>query len=109
MGGLGSGISAGNPHFGQTLNPWDLGRIPGGSSGGSVAAIAAGLAAATLGSDSAGSIRVPASLCGVVGLKPTYGRVSKAGVLPASWLLDHAGPITHTVEDAALILQAIAG
>lgn len=103
------GVTTDNPHFGRTCNPWDTTRIPGGSSGGSGAAIAAGLAAGTMGTDTGGSIRNPAALCGVVGLKATYGRVSKAGVMPLSWLNDHAGPITHTVEDAALMLQAVAG
>ena len=103
------GVTTNNPHFGATHNPWNLDRIPGGSSGGSGAAIAAGLATATLGTDTGGSIRMPASVCGAVGLKPTYGRVSKAGVIPLSYLLDHAGPITRTVEDAAIMLGAIAG
>jgi aspartyl-tRNA(Asn)/glutamyl-tRNA(Gln) amidotransferase subunit A len=103
------GVTTNNPHFGPTRNPWNLAHIPGGSSGGSGAAIAAGLATATTGTDTGGSIRMPASVCGVVGLKPTYGRVSKAGVLPLSYLFDHAGPITRTVEDAALVLNAIAG
>jgi aspartyl-tRNA(Asn)/glutamyl-tRNA(Gln) amidotransferase subunit A len=103
------GVTTNNPHFGPTRNPWNLEHIPGGSSGGSGAAIAAGLATATTGTDTGGSIRMPASVCGVVGLKPTYGRVSKAGVLPLSYLFDHAGPITRTVEDAALVLNAIAG
>jgi aspartyl-tRNA(Asn)/glutamyl-tRNA(Gln) amidotransferase subunit A len=103
------GVTTNNPHFGATRNPWDLARIPAGSSGGSGAAIAAGLATATTGTDTGGSIRMPASLCGVVGLKPTYGRVSKAGVLPLSYAFDHAGPITRTVEDAALLLNAMAG
>ena len=103
------GCTTNNPHYGPTRNPWDLERIPGGSSGGSGAAIAAGLATATTGSDTGGSIRMPASVCGVVGLKPTYGRVSKAGVLPLSYAFDHAGPLTRTVEDAALMLNAIAG
>ena len=102
-------MTTNNPHFGPTRNPWNLEHIPGGSSGGSGAAIAAGLATATTGTDTGGSIRMPASVCGVVGLKPTYGRVSKAGVLPLSYLFDHAGPITRTVEDAALVLNAIAG
>lgn len=106
---LAAGVTTDNPHFGPTRNPWNLDYIPGGSSGGSGAAIAAGLAAATLGTDTGGSIRIPAALCGVVGLKPTYGRVSKAGVIPLSWLFDHVGPVTHTVEDAALVLQAVAG
>ncbi|MEM8562899.1 MAG: amidase [Pseudomonadota bacterium] len=103
------GVTTNNPHYGATHNPWNLDHIPGGSSGGSGAAIAAGLATATLGTDTGGSIRMPASVCGVVGLKPTYGRVSKAGVIPLSYLLDHAGPITRTVEDAAILLTAIAG
>jgi aspartyl-tRNA(Asn)/glutamyl-tRNA(Gln) amidotransferase subunit A len=103
------GCTTNNPHFGATRNPWNLDHIPGGSSGGSGAAIAAGLATATTGTDTGGSIRIPASICGVVGLKPTYGRVSKAGVLPLSYLFDHAGPVTRTVEDAALVLNAIAG
>jgi aspartyl-tRNA(Asn)/glutamyl-tRNA(Gln) amidotransferase subunit A len=103
------GVTTDNPHFGATRNPWDPSRIPGGSSGGSGAAIAASLAVATLGTDTGGSIRIPASLCGAVGLKPTYGRVSKAGVFPLSYTFDHAGPITQTVEDAAIVLDAIAG
>ncbi len=103
------GVTTDNPHYGATRNPWNTEHIPGGSSGGSGAAIAAGLATATTGTDTGGSIRMPASLCGVVGLKPTYGRVSKAGVLPLSYLFDHAGPLTRTVEDAALVLNAIAG
>jgi aspartyl-tRNA(Asn)/glutamyl-tRNA(Gln) amidotransferase subunit A len=103
------GVTTNNPHYGPTRNPWDLERIPAGSSGGSGAAIAAGLASATTGSDTGGSIRMPASLCGVVGLKPTFGRVSKAGVLPLSYRYDHTGPLTRTVEDAALMLNAMAG
>jgi aspartyl-tRNA(Asn)/glutamyl-tRNA(Gln) amidotransferase subunit A len=106
---LAFGVTTTNPHTGVTRNPWDPARIPGGSSGGSGAAVAAGLAAGTFGTDSAGSVRIPASLCGCVGLKPTYGRVSTAGVLPLSRMVDHAGPITATVEDAALLLQAVAG
>lgn len=103
------GVTTNNPHFGPTRNPWDLQRIPAGSSGGSGAAIAAGLATATTGSDTGGSIRMPASLCGVVGLKPTYGRVSKAGVLPLSFRFDHTGPLTRTVMDAGLMFNAMAG
>ena len=103
------GTTTNNPHFGATHNPWDLARIPGGSSGGSGAAIAASLAAGTLGTDTGGSIRIPAALCGCVGLKPTFGRVSKAGVFPMSWAFDHPGPITQTVEDATIMLGAIAG
>ena len=95
--------------FDQACNPWNLDHVTGGSSSGSGAAMAAGLAMGTLGSDTGGSIRGPAALCGIVGLKPTYGRVSRYGVLPLSWSLDHCGPMTWTVEDAALMLQAIAG
>jgi len=103
------GVTTDNPHWGATRNPWDTTRIPGGSSGGSGAAVAAGLALAAIGTDTGGSIRIPASVCGVVGLKPTYGRVSKAGVFPMSYLFDHVGPLTRTVEDAAIMLGAIAG
>jgi aspartyl-tRNA(Asn)/glutamyl-tRNA(Gln) amidotransferase subunit A len=92
-----------------TSNPWDPARIPGGSSGGSAAALAARLAYAALGSDTGGSIRIPASLCGVVGLKPTFGRISRAGIVPHSWSLDHAGPLALSVRDAALLLQVLAG
>jgi aspartyl-tRNA(Asn)/glutamyl-tRNA(Gln) amidotransferase subunit A len=103
------GVINDNPHFGSCLNPWDIHRSPGGSSGGSAAALAADLCAGSLGSDTRGSIRIPAALCGVVGLKPTYGRVSLRGVVPLSWSLDHAGPMAKSVADAALLLQAIAG
>jgi aspartyl-tRNA(Asn)/glutamyl-tRNA(Gln) amidotransferase subunit A len=103
------GTTTNNPHTGATRNPWQTDHIPGGSSGGSGAAIAARLALGTLGTDTGGSIRIPAALCGCVGLKPTFGRVSRAGVIPMSWQLDHPGPIARTVEDAALLLQAIAG
>jgi aspartyl-tRNA(Asn)/glutamyl-tRNA(Gln) amidotransferase subunit A len=96
-------------HFGDVHNPWDLGRIAGGSSGGSAAAVVAGLAYAAIGTDTAGSIREPAALCGCVGLKPTYGRVSSRGVIPLSSSLDHVGPLAATVSDAAIVLQAIAG
>src|ERR1035437_5113670 len=96
-------------YFGDVHNPWDLGRIAGGSSGGSAAAVAAGLAYAAIGTDTAGSIREPAALCGCVGLKPTYGRVSGRGVIPLSLSLDHVGPLAATVADAAIVLQAIAG
>lgn len=95
--------------FGEVRNPWDLSRITGGSSGGSAASVAAELGYAAIGTDTAGSIRLPAAYCGVVGLKPTYGRVSARGVVPLSWSLDHIGPITNSVYDAALMLQAIAG
>lgn len=96
-------------HFGDMHNPWDLGRITGGSSGGSAAAVMARLAYAAIGTDTAGSIREPASLCGCVGLKPTYGRVSSRGVIALSTSLDHVGPLAATVEDAAIVLQTIAG
>jgi aspartyl-tRNA(Asn)/glutamyl-tRNA(Gln) amidotransferase subunit A len=96
-------------YFGDVHNPWDVGRIAGGSSGGSAAAVVAGLAYAAIGTDTAGSIREPAALCGCVGLKATYGRVSSRGVIPLSASLDHVGPLTATVEDAGIVLQAIAG
>jgi aspartyl-tRNA(Asn)/glutamyl-tRNA(Gln) amidotransferase subunit A len=95
--------------FEQAKNPWNLDHVTGGSSSGSGAAIAAGLAMGSLGSDTGGSIRGPAALCGIVGLKPTYGRVSRYGVLPLSWSLDTVGPMTWSVEDTALMLQVIAG
>jgi len=98
-----------NPHYGTPRNPWDRARMPGGSSSGSGVAVAAGLCGGALGTDTGGSVRIPASLCGIVGLKPTYGRVSRAGVIPLAWSLDHVGPMTRTVADAALLLQALAG
>lgn len=103
------GVTNNNPHYGACRNPWDTTRTPGGSSGGSAVAVATGMAMAALGTDTGGSIRIPASLCGVVGLKPTFGRVSLRGILPLSWNLDHAGPITRKVEDAALMLQVMGG
>jgi aspartyl-tRNA(Asn)/glutamyl-tRNA(Gln) amidotransferase subunit A len=103
------GVTNNNPHYGACKNPWDISRTPGGSSGGSAVAVATGMAMAALGTDTGGSIRIPAALCGVVGLKPTYGRVSLRGILPLSWNLDHAGPITRSVEDAALMLQVMGG
>ena len=96
-------------HFGPVHNPWALDRVAGGSSGGSAAAIAADMCFGALGTDTGGSIRIPASLCGIVGFKPTYGRVSTRGVVPMAWTLDHVGPMCKTVEDAALVLSAIAG
>ena len=103
------GVTNVNPHFGPARNPWDIARITGGSSGGSAAAIAGGLCLGSLGTDSGGSIRIPAALCGIVGLKPTYGRVSLRGVIPLSWNTDHAGPLAKQVADAAILLQVIAG
>jgi aspartyl-tRNA(Asn)/glutamyl-tRNA(Gln) amidotransferase subunit A len=95
--------------FGETHNPWDTSRITAGSSGGSAASVATGLGFAAVGTDTAGSIRLPAAYCGVVGLKPTYGRVSARGVIPLSWSYDHVGPIANSVYDTALILQVLAG
>jgi aspartyl-tRNA(Asn)/glutamyl-tRNA(Gln) amidotransferase subunit A len=96
-------------YFGATKNPHDTRRITGGSSGGSGAAVAANLCYGALGSDTGGSIRIPAALCGIVGMKPTFGRVSKSGVFPLSWTLDHVGPISRTVEDNAMMLNVLAG
>jgi aspartyl-tRNA(Asn)/glutamyl-tRNA(Gln) amidotransferase subunit A len=101
------GVTSNNPHYGPVRNPWDLSRIPGGSSGGSAAAVAAGLCYGSIGTDTGGSIRIPAALCGVVGLKPHYRRVSTRGVVPLSQSLDHVGPLARTVADVALILRAI--
>jgi aspartyl-tRNA(Asn)/glutamyl-tRNA(Gln) amidotransferase subunit A len=101
------GITGNNPHFGTAHNPWDTERIPGGSSSGSAIAVATGMALGALGTDTGGSIRIPASLCGIVGFKPTRGRVSTRGLFPLSWNLDHVGPLTKCVKDAAIILQVI--
>ena len=103
------GITTNNPHYGPTRNPYDLSRIPGGSSGGSGAATAAALCGGAIGSDTGGSIRIPAALCGVVGLKPTLGRVGRTGSMYLSFTRDVIGPITRTVVDSAMILEAIAG
>jgi len=102
------GITGNNPHYGTARNPWDTTRIPGGSSSGSAIAVATGMSLGALGSDTGGSIRIPAALCGVVGFKPTFGRVSLRGVFPLSWNLDHVGPLAKSVRDAALLLQTIA-
>ena len=98
-----------HPDFGQCNNPWNLERTSGGSSSGSAAAVAAGLVFGSLGTDTGGSIRIPASYCGVVGLKPTYERISRDGVFPLSWSLDHVGPIARTVGDTAVLLAALDG
>jgi aspartyl-tRNA(Asn)/glutamyl-tRNA(Gln) amidotransferase subunit A len=98
-----------NDHYGTTRNPWDVRRLAGGSSSGSAVAVAADMVAAALGSDTGGSVRIPAALCGVTGLKPTYGRVSRAGVLPLAWTMDHVGPMARTAEDCARLLTVIAG
>ncbi len=103
------GATNANPHYGACRNPYNLERVPGGSSGGSAAAIVARSAAATIGTDTGGSIRIPAAFCGCVGMKQTWSRVSRYGVMPLADSLDHAGPITRSVRDAALMLQVIAG
>lgn len=103
------GITTNNPHYGPSRNPWNTKRTSGGSSGGSGVAVAADMAIATIGTDTGGSIRIPASACGIVGLKPTYGRVSKYGCFPEAWTLDHVGPMTKTVNDTAILLAGIEG
>ncbi len=103
------GITNNNPHFGPVRNPWDTARIPGGSSGGSGAAQATGQCVFSLGSDTGGSVRIPASFCGIAGLKPTFGRISRYGVFPLGHSLDHVGHFASTVKDLATILEAIAG
>lgn len=103
------GVTGINPHYGTVPNPWDKKRICGGSSSGSTVSVMTGMALGALGTDTGGSIRIPASLCGAVGLKPTFGRVSARGVFPLSWNLDHPGPIGKTVKDVAILLQSIAG
>jgi aspartyl-tRNA(Asn)/glutamyl-tRNA(Gln) amidotransferase subunit A len=106
---LAYGITSANPHFGPVRNPWNTKHSPGGSSGGSGAAVAAGFVFAAMGSDTGGSIRIPASFCGVAGIKPTYGRVSRYGTFPLGYSLDHMGPLARSVRDAAMVLNAIAG
>src|SRR5436309_1495254 len=103
------GVTNANPWWGVARNPRDVRRSPGGSSGGSAIAVVAGLSAAALGSDTGGSIRIPASLCGCVGLKPTYGLLPLDGAVPLGWSLDHAGPLTRTIEDAGFLLDALSG
>jgi len=98
-----------HPDYGQSNNPWDPGRTAGGSSSGGTASVAAGQVYAAIGTDTGGSIRIPASYCSIVGMKPTYGLVSRRGVFPLSWSLDHVGPLARTVEDAAVVLSVIAG
>jgi|SRR5579872_508241 len=103
------GITTNNAHYGATHNPWALDRIPGGSSGGSAAAVAAGLSVASVGTDTGGSIRIPSAMCGIVGLKPTFGRVSVFGSVPLAPSFDHIGPLAHSVTDAAILLGLLAG
>lgn len=103
------GVTTENPHHGICRNPWETSRTPGGSSGGSAVAVASGMALAALGTDTSGSIRIPAAACGIVGLKPTYGRISSLGCYPEAWSLDHVGVLTSSVADAALLLDALAG
>lgn len=106
---LAYGITSNNPHFGAVHNPWNPEHVPGGSSGGSGAAVAAGQVFMATGSDTGGSIRIPAAFCGCVGLKPTTGRVSRYGVMPLDFTLDHMGPLTRSVRDAAVTLNVLAG
>lgn len=103
------GFTGENPAFGDCKNPWDPARISGGSSSGSALAVALGICPLALGSDTGGSVRLPAALCGLVGLKPTYGRVSRAGVAPLAWSMDHVGPLTRTAREAAMVLEVLAG
>src|SRR5215210_6722310 len=104
-----SGITGINPHYGSSKNPWDSTRMSGGSSGGSAVAVSSGMSLASIGTDTSGSIRVPSSLCGIFGLKPTYGRVSKYGVMPLAPSIDHVGPLARSAWDIAALLQVIAG
>lgn len=103
------GVTTENPHFGTTRNPWNPKKTPGGSSGGAAAALAGGMTIGSLGSDTSGSIRIPAACCGITGLKPTYGLVSKFGCFPEAWTLDHVGPMGRCVADVAILLDAISG
>lgn len=105
---LAFGITSKNPHYGAVLNPLDQTRLPGGSSGGSAAAVAAGMVPMALGTDTGGSIRIPASFCGICGLKPTYERISRRGILPLAFSLDHAGPLGTSIEDCAIVMNALA-
>ena len=89
-----------NPHYGPALNPWDQGRVTGGSSGGTAVAVATGMSQMSMGSDTGGSIRMPAALCGISGIKATYGRVSKYGALPLAWSMDHTGPLARSAEES---------
>ena len=104
-----AGPTNANEHFGPARNPWDPGRIPGGSSGGSAAAVAAGIGLFSLGTDTGGSVRIPAALCGTLGLKPSFGRVSRHGVVPLSWSLDTVGVLARDADESARVLEAIAG
>ena len=106
---LAFGITSRNPHYGPTRNPWNPERMCGGSSGGSAAAVAAGMVPLALGSDTGGSIRIPSSLCGITGIKPTFGLNGRSGVLPLSWSMDHVGPIARSVDYLAAALEAMAG
>ncbi len=106
---LAYGVTNVNPHYGAARNPWDTQRICGGSSGGSAVSLAAGVGFGSIGTDTGGSIRIPSSLCGTVGLKPTYGQVSREGVTPLSWSLDHVGPMARTVDDVALLYEVLTG
>lgn len=106
---LAYGVTSNNPHYGPVRNPWNVSHVPGGSSGGSGSAVAARSVFMAMGSDTGGSIRIPASFCGTVGIKPTTGRVSRFGVMPLDFTLDHMGPLTRSVRDAAAVLQVLAG
>ncbi len=106
---LAYGVTSANPHFGAVVNPRHPSRVPGGSSGGSAAIVAAGIAPLAVGTDTGGSIRIPAACCGIVGFKPSYGMVDKTGAIPLAWSLDHIGPIAGSVADAALMFEVLAG